>query len=84
MSGVKPPAGVPETPPSKASEWVEFFKRLISRKPNLEEVHLLSTGVIYLGDSSTDNSWRMVRSGNNLVFQRLESETWVTKSTISA
>jgi len=84
MSGTKRPAGVPETLPSRASEWVEFFKRLISRKPQYEEVHLISTGIIYLGDSSTDGSWRMVRSGNDLVFQRRESSTWTTKDTISA
>ena len=39
---------------------------------------------IYLGPSGTDGSWRMVRSGNDLVFQRRESGTWTTKSTISA
>jgi hypothetical protein len=42
------------------------------------------TSNIYLGPSGTDGSWRMVRSGNNLVFQRRESGSWVTKSTISA
>jgi hypothetical protein len=38
----------------------------------------------YLGDPTTDGSWRFVRSGNNLVFQRRESSSWVTKSTITA
>lgn len=84
MSGVKRPAGIPETEPSKAPVWKEFFKRIIARNPQYEEVHLISTGIIYFGDSSTDGSWRIVRSGNNLVIQRLESSTWTTKSTISA
>lgn len=83
MSGIKRPAIVPDTL-SSTSEIKEFFTRLISRKPQLEEVHLISTGVIYIGDSSTDGSWRIVRSGNDLVIQRLESSTWTTKSTISA
>jgi hypothetical protein len=84
MSGVKQPAGIPDTEPSRTAVWVEFFKRIISREPQYEAVHLISTGVIYLGDSSTDGSWRIVRSGNDLVIQRLESSTWTTKSTISA
>jgi len=84
MSGTRRPAGVPETEPSRTEVWIEFFKRLISRKPQYDEIHLISTGIIYLGDSSTDGSWRMVRSGNNLIFQRLESSTWTTKDTISA
>ncbi|MBN2036583.1 MAG: hypothetical protein JW768_07550 [Chitinispirillaceae bacterium] len=43
-----------------------------------------SSDAFYLGDANTDGSWRFTRSGNNLVFQRRESSTWVTKSTISA
>ena len=84
MSGTLPPAAVPETPPSRGPEWVEFFKRLISRKPNIEEVHLTSAGIVYWGDSSTDGSWRLMRSGNDMVFQRRESSVWTTKDTISA
>ncbi len=38
----------------------------------------------YMGDSATDGSWRIVRSGTDLVFERRESGSWVTKSTISA
>jgi len=37
----------------------------------------------YLGDKSTDGSWRMIRSSNNLLMQRRESGTWVTKQTIT-
>lgn len=36
----------------------------------------------YMGDSATDGSWRIVRSGTDLVFERRESGSWVTKSTI--
>jgi hypothetical protein len=84
MSGNVRPASVPESEISRTGEWVEFFKRLISRTPQLKEVHLISTGIIYFGDSETNGSWRIVRSGNDLVIQRLVTGTWTTKSTISA
>lgn len=38
----------------------------------------------YFGDPDTDGTWRTVRSGNNLVFERRETGSWVTKQTISA
>ena len=37
-----------------------------------------------LGDPDTNGSWRIVLSGDDLVIQRRESGSWVTKSTISA
>lgn len=84
MSGVQKPADIPIEPIERDSlPWMEFFRRLIARKPQLEEVHLVDAGIVYLGDESTNNSWRMVRSGDNLVFQRLESGTWTTKDTIT-
>jgi len=43
-----------------------------------------SDGKLYFGDYDTDGSWRITRSGNNLVLQRRESGSWVTKQTISA
>lgn len=48
------------------------------------DLEITSTSSLYLGDSATDGSWRIVRSGNDLVIQRRESGTWTTKSTISA
>jgi hypothetical protein len=45
----------------------------------------VNTGAgFYLGNTSTDGSWRLVKSGNDLVFQRRESSSWVTKTTITA
>lgn len=38
----------------------------------------------FFGDPDTDTSWRQIRVGNNLEFQRRESGVWVTKSTITA
>jgi hypothetical protein len=43
-----------------------------------------STARLSIGAPATDGSWSFVRSGNNLLIQRLESSAWVTKSTISA
>jgi hypothetical protein len=40
-------------------------------------------GAYYMGDPETDDSWRMVRSGNNLVMERRESGSWVVKQTIT-
>ena len=37
-----------------------------------------------IGDATVDGSWQFIRSGNNLLIQRRESGSWVTKSTISA
>ena len=44
------------------------------------------TGAFYFGPKTTSGSWRIIRSGSNLVFQRYEGDplAWVTKSTISA
>jgi len=37
----------------------------------------------YFGDPTTDGTWRFGRSGNDWVFQRRESSSWVTKQTIT-
>jgi hypothetical protein len=89
MSGTPKPSGVPFKAAffkgtTIAVEWVAFFRDIISKKPQYDEVHLISTGVIYLGDSATDGSWRVQRSGNDVIWERREAGSWVTKSTISA
>lgn len=40
-------------------------------------------GAFYLGDQTTDGSWRIIISGSNLLIQRRESSAWVTKDTIT-
>jgi hypothetical protein len=50
----------------------------------IEKIVLGAAEAIYLGEETTDGSWRIVRSGNDLVIQRLVLGTWTTKSTISA
>lgn len=46
------------------------------------DIQVASVSAYYLGDTATDGSWRLVRSGNDLVIERRESAAWVTKSTI--
>jgi hypothetical protein len=48
------------------------------------DVEIYSNKAYYIGDPTTNDSWRMVRSGNDLVLQRRESGSWVTKQTIAA
>ncbi len=43
------------------------------------DVNAGSTSAIYFGDSATDGTWKIVRSGNNLSFQRRESGAYVEK-----
>ena len=48
------------------------------------DIQTASDKAFYFGDKTTEGSWRLIRSGNNLVIERYESAAWVTKSTISA
>src|SRR3990167_963664 len=43
------------------------------------DLELDSANAVYLGDSATDGSWRMIRSGTDLSFERRESGSWVNK-----
>ena len=45
--------------------------------------HDLISGAVYLGDRTTNGSWRIIPEGVNLVVQKRESGLWVTKSTIT-
>jgi hypothetical protein len=83
MSGIKRPANVPDYQ-KHTSIMLDFFKRLISREPQLDEIHLVAAGTIYLGDSETDGSWRISRSGTDLHFDRRESGSWVNKGSHTA
>jgi hypothetical protein len=48
------------------------------------DIEISSTSAFYLGDPMTNGSWRIVRSVNDLVFQRREGGAWVTRDTITA
>ncbi len=38
---------------------------------------------VYFGDKTTNDSWRITRSGDDLLVQQREAGSWVTKSTIA-
>ncbi len=48
------------------------------------DVVLESTKAIYLGGKTTDGSWRMIRNGTDLNFERRESSVWVDKGGFTA
>lgn len=50
----------------------------------VESVEVGSAKWFYMGDPTTDGTWRMGRSGNDLLMERRESGSYVTKQTILA
>ena len=55
--------------------WIELTQ-IYSLVGNLV---LSSTNGVYFGDTTTNGSWRFIRSGDNLVAERRESGNWVEK-----
>ena len=47
-------------------------------------IEINQAGWAYYGSPSANGSWRFGRDGDNTVFQRRESDTWVTKMTVEA
>lgn len=47
------------------------------------DVEINSSNAFYLGDPTTDGTWRIIRSGDDLLMQQRESGTYNTKQTIS-
>ncbi len=45
-------------------------------------VDIGSAEAFYMGDPNTNGSWRIIRSGNNLNFERREGGVWVAKTAI--
>jgi hypothetical protein len=50
----------------------------------LTGAQIVDTEAFYFGDATTDGTWRIIRSGTDLVFQRREAGVYVTKSTMTA
>jgi hypothetical protein len=63
---------------------VKAIRKRVTALERLQAIDTGATGAYYLGNSSTDGSWRITRSGNNLVIQRREAGDWVTKDTVAA
>ena len=51
---------------------------------NIANLALSSTGIVYFGGTTTEGSWRLVRSGDDLKVQRYESSVWVDKGGFGA
>ena len=47
------------------------------------DIEIGGSNEYYLGDPNTNNSWRIKRSSDDLIFQQRESGVWNTKHTIS-
>jgi len=50
----------------------------------VNDLELGAANAVYEGAPGTDGSWRMVRSGTDLVFERRESGSWIEKGAITA
>ena len=48
------------------------------------DVEIGNDKAFYLGDPTTNGTWRWIRDGNDFKAQRRESGSWVTKQTIAA
>jgi hypothetical protein len=79
--------GQPVTLPTAAGITAEIAAGLAT-KLNVAAPAIAADDAFYFGPATTLGSWRIIRSGNNLLMQRLEEvaevDTWVTKSTIAA
>ena len=76
---------------SAASKQITFdnLQKSITVTGTLTEINVSGDTVansdkaFYFGGKTTEGSWRIVRDGNNLAFQRYESSIWVEKGLIS-
>ena len=69
---------------------VDTAARVVARSTAADAIQSLggyradASGAYHFGDPTANDSWRITRSGTDLVIQRRESGSWVTKSTIAA
>jgi hypothetical protein len=69
---------------SNLTEWRDSTSAIKAAVLPNGSVQTASDAFFYMGDSATDGSWRIGRSGTGLVMERRESGSWVAKSTIQA
>ena len=48
------------------------------------DIEIGSTNAFYMGDPTTDGSWRIIKNGANLEFQNRIDGVWITANTILA
>jgi len=63
---------------------IAALERALVRVITRDVIDTSATGAWYLGDPGTDGSWRITRSGTDLVIHRRESAVWTTKQTVAA
>ena len=68
---------------TNAAFWSQADLKVWGNIKSNASVEAKSDGYFYMGDPDTNGTWRIGRSGDNLVMQRRESGTYVTKSTIT-
>ena len=66
-----------------SSYWTRATTYISTATAN-DSVQLGSTAAYYLGTNDTDGSWRIIRDGNDLSFERRESSVWVSKGKMLA
>jgi len=47
------------------------------------DIKIPTANAFYFGAIDTDGSWRIIKSGNDLVFERRESSIWVEKGSMT-
>jgi hypothetical protein len=62
-----------------AQKWCNNLYRYLGGSLTLD-----SSEPIYFGDQGTNGSWRIIRDGNNISFQRMEAGAWVEKGSFLA
>ena len=62
-----------------ASNTIQLGNSSITDVKTSGNIQTTSDKAFYFGDPTVDGTWRIVRSGDNLVYERRESGSWVTK-----
>ena len=75
---------------STSEDFEVVVKTMVAGAAAAEQLRISDSGTeigtaaaYYIGARGTNGSWRIIQSGDNLVFQQRESGVWNTKSTIS-
>ena len=62
-----------------ASNTIQLGNTSVTKVKTSGDIEVDDTNAFYFGDSNVDGTWRIVRVGDNLVYQRREAAAWVTK-----
>lgn len=88
-AGLRLPHGTAPSSPVNGDVWtasdgIYAYVGGATAGPFGTSVTAASTGYVYFGAEATDGTWRIGRSGNDLVIERRESGSYVSKQTILA